>query len=74
MLNLSRKHQTTHSKENAFSFLHRAIDVIGKEEMVKIPGLMSTLGVILDPSSNNNNNIIEAVTENAANVLVKQLF
>jgi hypothetical protein len=60
-------------KEKAFSFLHRAIDVIGKEEMAKTPGLTSTLGAILDPSSNNNN-IIEAVTENAAKVFVKQLF
>jgi hypothetical protein len=58
-------------KENAFGFLHNAVDVIGKEEMAKTPGLMSTLGVILDPSTNDT---IEKDTKHMAKSLAKLLF
>jgi hypothetical protein len=58
-------------KKNAFGFLHSAVDVIGKEEMAKTPGLMSTLGVILDPSTNDT---IEKDTKHMAKSLAKLLF
>jgi hypothetical protein len=63
-------------KSCAFDFLRIAGDdvtSIGKEEMAKTPGLVITLGAILDPSSNNRNNI-EAATGDAANKLMKNLF
>ena len=65
-------------KHNTFAFLRRASDVIGKAEMVRTPGLMSTIGALLDPSStinnnNSNSNNIEAGTYNAATEFVHEL-
>jgi hypothetical protein len=58
-------------KSNAFDFLLEASDVIGRDEIAKTPGLMITLGTILDSSSNNN---IEAATEDMTKTLVKYLL
>ena len=58
-------------KTNAFDFLLEASDVIGREEVAKMPGLMITLGTILDRSSSNN---IEAATEDMTKTLVKYLL
>lgn len=58
-------------KCKAFDFLLEVSDVIGKEEIAKMPGLMITLGTILDRSSSNN---IEAATEDMTKTLVKYLL
>ncbi|OEU21040.1 hypothetical protein FRACYDRAFT_234668 [Fragilariopsis cylindrus CCMP1102] len=58
-------------KSKAFDFLLEVSDVIGREEITKMPGLMITLGTILDRSSSNN---IEAATEDMTKTLVKYLL
>ena len=58
-------------KSKAFDFLLEVSDVIGREEIAKMPGLMITLGTILDRSSSNN---IEAATEDMTKTLVKYLL
>jgi hypothetical protein len=58
---------------DAFHFLSSASDALGYAEMTRAPGLMSTLGAILDPRSNNYGNINE-YTDDAARSLLKKLL
>jgi hypothetical protein len=58
-------------KSGTLDFLTSAGCVTGKEEIARTPGLMGTIGVVLDPRSNNN---IESATEDMAKRLVKYLF
>ena len=59
-------------KEMAYQFLRKAGGVIGMAEMAKMPGIMITLGLILDSSNNNYN--LNAATESAAKKLLKTLL
>ncbi|OEU07380.1 hypothetical protein FRACYDRAFT_251186 [Fragilariopsis cylindrus CCMP1102] len=59
-------------KDLAFQFLQKAGGFIGMAEMAKTPGIMITLGLILDSSNNNYN--LNAATELAAKNLLKTLL
>ena len=58
-------------KAKAFLFLCQARDVIGKNEMMELPGLLITISGVLDPTASTD---IEDVTKDDAKALMKKLF